>query len=118
MIVFKGQPNGCIVMREFATYPATHFYHCQPNVWMDEVVMLVWVDEVLAPYIATAPEHVVPLLVLDSYRCHMMGSVVQKIQEIGVEVKHITGGCTSLCQPVDVGFNSLTPMGAYMRPTF
>jgi hypothetical protein len=27
------------------------------------------------------------------------------IQELGVEVQHIPGGCTSLCQPVDVGFN-------------
>jgi len=35
----------------------------------------------------------------------MMASVVQKIQELGVEVKHIPGGCTSLCQPVGVGFN-------------
>jgi hypothetical protein len=35
----------------------------------------------------------------------MMASVVYKIQELGVEVKHIPGGCTSLCQPVDVGFN-------------
>ena len=35
----------------------------------------------------------------------MMASVVQKIQELGVEVKHIPGGCTSLCQPVDVGYN-------------
>ena len=35
----------------------------------------------------------------------MMASVVQKIQELGVEVKHIPGGCTSLCQPVNVGFN-------------
>ena len=35
----------------------------------------------------------------------MMGSVVQRIQELGVEVQHIPGGCTSLCQPVNVGFN-------------
>jgi hypothetical protein len=35
----------------------------------------------------------------------MMGSVVQRIQELGIEVRHIPGGCTSLCQPVDVGFN-------------
>jgi len=35
----------------------------------------------------------------------MMGSVVTKIQELGIEVKRIPGGCTSLCQPVDVGFN-------------
>ncbi len=35
----------------------------------------------------------------------MMGLVVQKIQELGVEVKHIPGGCDSLCQPIDIGFN-------------
>ena len=35
----------------------------------------------------------------------MMGLVVQRIQELGIEVRHIPGGCTSLCQPVDVGFN-------------
>ena len=27
------------------------------------------------------------------------------IQELGVEVEHIPGGCTCLCQPVDVGIN-------------
>jgi hypothetical protein len=59
--------------------------------------MIAWVEEMMAPYIATAT--------LDSYQCHMMASVVYKIQELGVKVKHIPGGCTSLCQPVDVGFN-------------
>jgi len=72
---------------------------------MDERVMIAWVDEILKPYVANAPEHIIPILILDSYRCHMMGSVVQRIQELGVEVRHIPGGCTSLCQPVDVGFN-------------
>ncbi len=72
---------------------------------MDEQVMLAWVEEVLAPYVATAPEDIIPLLIFDSYQCHMMASVVYTIQELGVEVKHIPGGCTSLCQPVDVGFN-------------
>ena len=28
-----------------------------------------------------------------------------QLQEMGVEVIHIPGGCTGLCQPVDVGFN-------------
>ena len=45
----------------------------------------------------------VPLLLLDSYRCHMMASVVMRINELGVEVQQIPGGCTDLCQPVDVG---------------
>jgi hypothetical protein len=72
---------------------------------MDERVMIAWVDKILKPYVADAPKDIIPLLILDSYRCHMMGLVVQRIQELGVEVRHIPGGCTSLCQPVDVGFN-------------
>ena len=105
MLIYKGKAMGKIATTEFQTYPTTHHYRCQKKAWMDEQVMLDWVDEVLAPYIATAPEHVIPVLVLDSYRCHMMASVVSRIQELGVEVMHIPGGCTSLCQPVDVGFN-------------
>ena len=72
---------------------------------MDETVILAQVAQVLQPYVDTAPEDIIPILIIDSYRCHMMTSVVQKIQELGEEIKHIPGGCTSLCQPVDAGFN-------------
>ena len=34
-----------------------------------------------------------------------MASVVQRIQKLGIEVIHIPGGCTDLCQPLDVGIN-------------
>jgi hypothetical protein len=104
-VIFKGKPGGRIEQREFATYPPNNQYHCQDAAWMDEAVMLAWVDGPLKAYVDTAPDGIVPLLVLDSYRCHMMASVVNRIQEMGVEVIHIPGGCTSLCQPVDVGFN-------------
>ena len=53
----------------------------------------------------TAPEDVVPILFFDSYRCHIMTSVGNEIQALGVEVEHIPGGCTYLCQPVDIGIN-------------
>jgi len=33
----------------------------------------------------------------------MMALVVSRINELGVEVQHILGGCTGLCQPVDIG---------------
>ncbi len=105
IVFLKGKANGPIAQNEFATYPTTHHYRCQDNAWMDEAVMIVWVDDVLKPYVANAPDYIIPLLILDSYRCHMMASVVTRIQELGIEVKHIPGGCTSLCQPVDVGFN-------------
>ena len=65
--------------------------------------MLQWVEQVSKPYILEVPLHVVPLLLFDSYRCHMMASVVMRINELGVEVQQIPGGCTDLCQPVDVG---------------
>ncbi len=58
---------------------------------MDERVMLRWVDEVIKPYVATAPDDVIPVLLLDSYRCHIMASVVKKITDLGVEVIHILG---------------------------
>ncbi len=67
--------------------------------------MIVWVEKVLKLYVTMALDHIVPILILDMFQCHMMALVVQMIQELGVEVKQIPGGCTSLCQPVDVGFN-------------
>jgi hypothetical protein len=105
VVVFKGKPGGRIEAKEFPTYPHNNQYHCQDAAWMDEAVMLAWVDGPLKAYVDTAPEGIAPLLILDSYRCHMMASVVHRIQAMGVEVIHIPGGCTGLCQPVDVGFN-------------
>ncbi len=34
-----------------------------------------------------------------------MGSVVNRIQSLGIEVVHIPGGRTYLCPPIDVGIN-------------
>ena len=58
MLIFKGKSNGRIVRTEFPSgnYPATHFYKCQDAAWMDEEVMIAWVNKVLALYAATAPD--------------------------------------------------------------
>ena len=105
LMVFKGKPNGRIVTREFPVFPDGCLYTCQDNTWMDEKVMLQWVEKILKPYVNDAPDGVIPILFLDLYRCHIMGLVVTAIQNLGVEVEHIPGGCTYLCQPVDVGVN-------------
>ena len=76
----------------------------QEKAWMDSVVMLKWIETILQPYVTdTLPAGIRPLLLLDSYRCHLMGSIVSKINDLGVDVEHIPGGCTGLCQPIDVG---------------
>ena len=113
LLVFNGAPNGRIKTKEFGTYPPDMENACQGNAWMDEQVMHLWIDKVLKPYVDQAPPGVVPLLLLDSYRCHMMKATVNAIEDLGVQVEHIPGGCTSLCQPVDVGVNK--PFKSRMR---
>ena len=63
-------------------------------------VMMCWVEDVLAPYIALTPPGIIPIILLDSYRCHIMASVVNVIQGLGCEVVHIPGSW-----PLDVGYN-------------
>ena len=43
----------------------------------------------------------------------MMASAVSQIASLGIEVIHIPGGCTGLCQPLDVGINK--PFKARVR---
>ena len=112
LLVFKGAANGDI-MRQTSEYPQEFFYQVQENAWMDERVMLFWVDNVLAPHARTAPAGIEPIIFLDSYRCHCMASVVHKIQDLGIQVEIIPGGCTYLCQPLDVGINK--PFKDHMR---
>ena len=81
-----GKRGGIIERRELPTFPANAIYKVQPKVWFSEDIMLEWIDEVLAPHVATAPPGIVPLLFLDSFAVPMMRSVVNKIQELGVEV--------------------------------
>ncbi len=105
LVVFKGKTLGKIAKKELHMYEKGPVYVCQDKAWMDMDVMLLWVNQVLKPQAQTAPLNVRPNLYLDSYYCHMLRDVVSEIQKLGVEVQHIQGGCTSFCQPVDVGFN-------------
>jgi DDE superfamily endonuclease. len=99
-----GKPGGRIE-RTFNNFPAGAYYTVQENAWMDERLMLQWIEEVLTPWAQDAPDGIVPFILLDSYRCHMTPAVTRAMDEIGVEYIHIPGGCTGLCQPVDVGIN-------------
>ena len=102
LIVYKAKPNGT-VQREFKHFPKECKYIVQENAWTDEQVMLYWVDNVLKPYVSTAPRGIIPYLLLDKYKCHYQGSVAHEIENMGVEWDIIPGGCTGLIQPVDVG---------------
>ena len=80
-------------------------YTIQKKAWFDKEAMLKWVGTILAPYAATAPIGIIPILFLDSFKVHMIGTVVDAIYKLGVELEFIPPECTRLVQPIDVGFN-------------
>ena len=103
-LIFKGKADGRIAAKELHTYPKECIYACQEKVWMDESMMNKWINLVLIPWKISRDPRGVPLLVLNAYRVHMMGSVVNR-KSLGIEIQLIPAGCTYLCQPVDVGIN-------------
>ncbi len=52
-VIFKGEPGGRIEREEIPRYPSGPLYAMQKKAWMDEAVMLQWVDKVLSPYVMT-----------------------------------------------------------------
>ncbi len=72
---------------------------------MSENLMMMWIDQVLKPYVESAPKGGVPLLFLDSYGVHRMGTVNQAINDVGVEIIIIPPSCTGVTQLIDVGYN-------------
>jgi hypothetical protein len=74
---------------------------------MDERCMLVWAKECLGTFLQLRPPSVsvMPVVLLDSYRCHMMSLVIHAIQELGIKVINIPGSCMGLLQTPDVGLN-------------
>ena len=77
----------------FATYPWGCIYACHASAMMDKVVMLQWwVEKELKPHILEETVHVAPLLLLDSYCCHMMTLIIIKNNKLGVKAQHIPGG--------------------------
>jgi hypothetical protein len=68
--------------------------------------MLMWIEKVLKPYVATTPTGIVPFLFLDSYQVNIMASVNTAINYLGLEVIIIPPpGCTGIMQPAGIGYN-------------
>jgi hypothetical protein len=61
---------------ELSTYPESGLYLCHPKVWTDEHAMTKWIDLMLVPWKNAKPPGVFPTLILDVFRIHMMGNIV------------------------------------------
>jgi hypothetical protein len=65
LFVFKGAPGGRIE-RELASYSDGAVYSVQKKAWMDESIMIQWIEQVLLPYCSAKPAGIDPILFLDS----------------------------------------------------
>jgi len=116
MVIYKGTRYGRIATRKLRDHPQEMKYAMQPKARFDEATMLNWVDYVLKPYVAMAPVGIIPILFLESFKVHLLGSIADAIQGLGVELKIIPPGCTGLVQPIDVRINK--PFKANMRKIY
>ena len=101
----ESDKGGKIIQQEASLYPITDIYATKEKAWMSEQLMMMWICECLASYSAMAPEGIIPLLFLDSFGVHKMGSVNWAINDLSVEVIIIPPGFTGLVQPVNIGYN-------------
>ncbi len=106
MIIFQGKPGGMIEKKNTQIGPYFRLA-CQNAAWMDEWCMMLWVDQILGPYLVVnpPPPGIQPVILLDAFCCHMMALFISKISKLEIKVIHIPGGCTGLCQPLNVGMN-------------
>jgi len=72
----------------------------QIKVWMDEEMIHKWIDIVLIIWRNAKAPTTIPILNLDAYNVHIMGTIVYCIQSFGIEAIHMLTGCTFLYQPV------------------
>ena len=104
-LIFKGTPGGRI-HREWTkagnTYPPGIVYTVQKKAWCDHSLMLQWITSVWQPF---AANHEQSYLMYDSFKAHLMGDVIRKIQKERTEVDIIPPGYTGRLQVCDVSIN-------------
>ncbi len=86
-VLTAGMPNRTIARREVPTLPAGSIYRLNKKAWFNEQIMLDRIEHVLASYVATVLQGIIPILFLDQFRVHKMGAIVNAIQAISMQVE-------------------------------
>ena len=100
--IFKGKPGARIEKNLQNELGEGVFGCCQDKGWMDERAAKIWIEKIWKPYVSGK---FASFLLLDEFKCHMQGSFVRAVNDLGTEVGFIPGGYTSFLQPCDVGIN-------------
>ena len=115
-VIYKGK-RGARVEKELRKwedngYSNGCFYKAQEKAWMNEAVMLDWIEKVWKPF-AMSKNGKLTMLIVDQMSAHQTPAVKRAIEKCGSLLEFIPKGYTSLLQVCDVGLNK--PFKDYMR---
>lgn len=90
-LIFKGQTGRTIERNLNDILPDTVFGCCQSKGWMESRVMMIWVEKIWRPYLASFGN---ASLLLDDFACHKQAFFLAVMQELSTYVEPFPGGYT------------------------
>ena len=96
MVIFKGNPNSTIATWELANskFKEDIALCAHPAAYQDTQNLNQWVDDCLVPHIQQRAVGAPVILFLDKFKCHLAADFQCRMEELGVQLKHIPGSCT------------------------
>jgi hypothetical protein len=92
---YNNKPTPCVVHE---TVSSTGF--------LNESIMLSWIQEVYKPFVSLWPGNVFHL-VIDNMAAHKTENVIRKINECSTKLHHFPPNCTPILQPLDHSINAV-----------
>lgn len=115
-VIFKGK-RAARIAQEIRKWDENGYsdgcvYGVQEKAWMNESMMLDWIQKVWKPFTASKGGELT-MMIIDQFAVHLMPSVKKAIEDCGTIVEFIPKGYTSCLQVCDIGLNK--PFKDYMR---
>ena len=106
-LLYQGKTDRCHA--KFAFPEGFHIYHAS-NHWVNEQTVKLFYENVIVPYVAHVRlEKQIPdqkaLLIMDNFKAHKSGYVLQPLEDSGVFVVFLPANTTNRLQPLDLSIN-------------
>jgi len=107
-VIFKGK-RGARVAKEVKKWDDNGYldgclYNVQAKAWMDELMLLDWVEKVWKPF-TIEKKGKLTMLIIDQFSVHMMSTVKKAIEDCGTLLEYVPKGYTSCLQVCNISLN-------------
>lgn len=101
-IIFKASAADGKVAKEVSKFPDSVICNVQSNAWVDEDILIDYVNRVLKPYLATTNQ---AYLIMDECTAHKTKRFRRCLEDNNLDYEYILPGYTPKLQVLDVGVN-------------